>query len=319
MSEHASALERLQEEELLQARPKIYIDDRTRYVVRQLFTRPTSLAGIILIVFFAVIALFAPKLAPPVADDPMVMPRDGYRAEPQTPSAEHPFGTTEGQYDVYYGVIWGTRTAFRVGLIITGATMLLGLTVGSVAAYYGGAIDDVLMRIVEIVQAFPFLLAALTLASILRARIGAGLAAAMIALIVFGWPSYARLIRGDILAVKERDYVVAARAIGASDMRILFRHILPNAIFPTLVIASMDIGSYVLSFAALSFLGLGAEPGYADWGQMISFARNWIPALARYSHILVYPGIAILLFVMGWNLVGDAFRDIIDPRLAGSR
>jgi peptide/nickel transport system permease protein len=319
MSEHASALERPQEEELLQARPKIYIDDRTRYVVRQLFTRPTSLAGIILIVFFAVIALFAPKLAPPVADDPMVMPRDGYRAEPQTPSAEHPFGTTEGQYDVYYGVIWGTRTAFRVGLIITGATMFLGLTVGSVAAYYGGTIDDILMRIVEIVQAFPFLLAALTLASILRARLGAGLAAAMLALIAFGWPSYARLIRGDILAVKQRDYVVAARAIGASDMRILFRHILPNAIFPTLVIASMDIGSYVLSFAALSFLGLGAEPGYADWGQMISFARNWIPALARYSHILVYPGIAILLFVMGWNLVGDAFRDIIDPRLAGSR
>jgi peptide/nickel transport system permease protein len=319
MSEHASTLERAQEEELLQARPKIYIDDRTRYVIRQLFTRPTSLAGIILIVFFAVIALFARQLAPPTTDDPMVMPRDGYRAEPQTPSAEHPFGTTEGQYDVYYGVIWGTRTAFRVGLIITGATMFLGLTVGSVAAYYGGTIDDILMRIVEIVQAFPFLLAALTLASILRARLGAGLAAAMLALIAFGWPSYARLIRGDILAVKQRDYVVAARAIGASDMRILFRHILPNAIFPTLVIASMDIGSYVLSFAALSFLGLGAEPGYADWGQMISFARNWIPALARYSHILVYPGIAILLFVMGWNLVGDAFRDIIDPRLAGSR
>jgi peptide/nickel transport system permease protein len=319
MSEHASTLERAQEEELLQAQPKIYVDDRTRYVIRQLFTRPTSLAGIILIVFFAVIALFARQLAPPATDDPMVMPRDGYRAEPQTPSAEHPFGTTEGQYDVYYGVIWGTRTAFRVGLIITGATMFLGLTVGSVAAYYGGTIDDILMRIVEIVQAFPFLLAALTLASILRARLGAGLAAAMLALIAFGWPSYARLIRGDILAVKERDYVVAARAIGASDMRILFRHILPNAIFPTLVIASMDIGSYVLSFAALSFLGLGAEPGYADWGQMISFARNWIPALARYSHILVYPGIAILLFVMGWNLVGDAFRDIIDPRLAGSR
>jgi peptide/nickel transport system permease protein len=141
----------------------------------------------------------------------------------------------------------------------------------------------------------------------------------MVALIVFGWPTYARLIRGDILVIKEQDYVTAARAIGARDMRILFRHILPNAIFPTLVIASMDIGSYVLSFAALSFLGLGAEPGYADWGQMISFARNWIPALARYPHILVYPGIAILLFVMGWNLVGDAFRDIIDPRLAGSR
>lgn len=298
----------------------IHIGDRTRYVVRQLFTRPTSLAGIIILATFIVIAIAAPLLAPPENPNrPMQIPRDGYRSEPQAPSAEHILGTTEGQYDVYYGVIWGTRTAFRVGLLITGTTMLIGLGVGSLAAYYGGAVDDVLMRIVEIVQAFPFLLAALTLAAILRARLGVGLAAAMLALIAFGWPTYARLIRGDILVTKEQDYVTAARAVGASDFRILFRHIIPNAIFPTLVIASMDIGSYVLSFAALSFLGLGADPGYADWGQMISFARNWIPALARYPHILIYPGLAILLFVMGWNLIGDAFRDIIDPRLSGSR
>jgi peptide/nickel transport system permease protein len=298
----------------------IHIGDRTQYVIRQLFTRPTSLAGIIILLAFIVIAVGAPVLAPPENPDrPMQIPRDGYRSEPQAPSAEHIFGTTEGQYDVYYGVIWGTRTAFRVGLLITGATMLIGLAVGSLAAYYGGAVDDILMRIVEIVQAFPFLLAALTLAAILRARLGVGLAAAMLALIAFGWPTYARLIRGDILVTKEQDYVTAARAVGASDFRILFRHIIPNAIFPTLVIASMDIGSYVLSFAALSFLGLGADPGYADWGQMISFARNWIPALAKYPHILIYPGLAILLFVMGWNLIGDAFRDIIDPRLSGSR
>jgi peptide/nickel transport system permease protein len=298
----------------------IHIGDRTRYVIRQLFTRPTSLAGIIILLAFIVIAVGAPVLAPPENPDrPMQIPRDGYRSEPQAPSSEHIFGTTEGQYDVYYGVIWGTRTAFRVGLLITGATMLIGLAVGSLAAYYGGAVDDILMRIVEIVQAFPFLLAALTLAAILRARLGVGLAAAMLALIAFGWPTYARLIRGDILVTKEQDYVTAARAVGASDFRILFRHIIPNAIFPTLVIASMDIGSYVLSFAALSFLGLGADPGYADWGQMISFARNWIPALAKYPHILIYPGLAILLFVMGWNLIGDAFRDIIDPRLSGSR
>lgn len=298
----------------------IRIGDRTRYVIRQLFTRPTSLAGIIILVVFILIAIGAPILAPPVNPDrPMQIPRDGYRSEPEAPSAEHIFGTTEGQYDVYYGVIWGTRTAFRVGLLITGATMMIGLVVGSLAAYYGGAVDDILMRIVEIVQAFPFLLAALTLAAILRARLGVGLAAAMLALIAFGWPTYARLIRGDILVAKGQDYVTAARAVGASDFRILFRHIIPNAIFPTLVIASMDIGSYVLSFAALSFLGLGADPGYADWGQMISFARNWIPALARYPHILIYPGLAILLFVMGWNLIGDAFRDIIDPRLSGSR
>jgi peptide/nickel transport system permease protein len=298
----------------------IYIPGRTRYVVRQLLTRPTSLAGIVLVVFFIIVALAAPILAPPAdPDNPMIIPHDGYRAEPQPPSAEHPLGTTERQYDVYYGLIWGTRTAFRVGLIITGATMSIGLIMGSLAAYYGGILDDVCMRIVEIVQAFPFLLAALTLASVLRSRLGLGMMAGTIALIVFGWPVYARLIRGDILVVKQQDYVVAARAIGASDMRILFRYIIPNAIFPTLVIASMDIGSYVLTFAALSFLGLGAEPGYADWGQMISFARNWIPALATYPHIVLYPGIAILLFVMGWNLIGDAFRDIIDPRLTGSR
>jgi peptide/nickel transport system permease protein len=320
MTEQATALAGTARQPKQQTFFGIYIGDRTRYVIRQLFTRPTSLAGIIILVTFIVIAVAAPVLAPPENPNrPMQIPRDGYRSEPQAPSAEHIFGTTEGQYDVYYGVIWGTRTAFRVGILITGATMLIGLTVGSLAAYYGGAVDDVLMRIVEIVQAFPFLLAALTLAAILRARLGVGLAAAMLALIAFGWPTYARLIRGDILVTKAQDYVTAARAVGASDFRILFRHIIPNAIFPTLVIASMDIGSYVLSFAALSFLGLGADPGYADWGQMISFARNWIPALARYPHILIYPGLAILLFVMGWNLIGDAFRDIIDPRLSGSR
>lgn len=298
---------------------RIYVDDRTRYVVRQLFTRPTSVAGIILVAFFAAIAIAAPLLAPPQGPDPFVIPRDGFRSEPRTPTQEHIFGTTEGQYDLYYGIIWGTRTAFRVGLIITGATLIVGLIIGSIAGYYGGALDDVLMRIVEIVMAFPFLLAAITLAAVLRARMGQGLIAAMVALIVFGWPTYARLIRGDILTVKERDYILAARAIGASDFYILFRYVIPNAIFPTLVVASMDIGTYVLSFAALSFLGLGAEPGYADWGQLISFARNWIPALDRYWHIITFPGIAILLFVMGWNLIGDAFRDIIDPRLSGSR
>jgi peptide/nickel transport system permease protein len=119
--------------------------------------------------------------------------------------------------------------------------------------------------------------------------------------------------------VKERDYILAARGIGVKNSRILLRHIIPNAIFSTMVTASMDIGSYVLNFAALSFLGLGAQVGYADWGQLISFARNWIPALARHWHIVVFPGGAILLFVLGWNLMGDALRDVLDPRMQGSR
>jgi len=294
--------------------------ERVGYVLRQLLRRPTSIAGIVLLLGFIAVAVLAPVLAPPAdPQDPYSIPHTGYRPEPNLPDSEHIFGTTERQYDVFYGVIWGTRTAFRVGLIITLATLTIGLSVGSLAAYYGGWLDNVLMRIVEIVQAFPFLLAALTLASVLRGRMGSGLTAGIAALIVFGWPAYARLIRGDILTVRTRDFTLAARAIGAKDQRILTRHILPNAIFPTLVYASMDIGSYVLSFAALSFLGLGADVGYADWGQMISFARNWISSLATYPHIVLYPGMAILLFVLAWNLIGDAFRDIIDPRLRGSR
>ena len=289
--------------------------------LRRYFRSPASLLGLALVLMFVFIAIAAPVLAPPRPNqrDPYQIPKDGFGMQPKPPSKAHPFGTTEGQYDIYYGVVWGTRTAFQVGLIITACTVLIGMVVGSVAAFYGGWVDEGLMRITEIFMAFPFLLAALTMAAVLQARLGRGLVAGMIALIVFGWTTYARLIRGDILSVKQRDYVLAARAIGAGDFRVLTRHIIPNAIYPMMVTASMDIGSYVLAFAALSFLGLGAEVGYADWGQLISFARNWIPSLSRHWYIVVFPGMAILLFVLGWNLMGDALRDALDPRLRGTR
>lgn len=291
--------------------------------LRQFFRNPTSVAGLVILIGFVIIAIAAPVLAPPQGArgqrDPYRIPRDGFGAEPKPPSEKHPFGTTGGQYDIYYGIIWGTRTAFKVGIVTTSLTLVIGLLIGSIAAYYGGWVDEVLMRIVEIFQAFPFLLAAITLSAILQAKLGRGLLTAMMALVAFGWTGYARIIRGDILAVKQRDYVLAARAVGVRDRRILLRHIIPNAIFPTMVIASMRIGDYVLSFAGLSFLGLGTEIGYSDWGQMISFARDWIPVLSNYWYIIVYPGMAIVLFVLAWNLVGDAFRDILDPRLQGSR
>jgi peptide/nickel transport system permease protein len=286
--------------------------------VRRLITDPLSFTGLVILSFFIFVALAAPYLAPPeFPHEPYRMPRDGYRTEPQPPCEEHPFGTTEGQYDIYYGVVWGTRTAFKVGIIITGVTLMIGLIIGTLAAYYGGWVDEILMRVVETFQAFPFLLAAITMAAVLRSKAPQlqGIYTGMIAIIAFAWTTYARLIRGDILSIKEREYVMAARIVGASDMRIMLRHILLNAIYPTLVVASMDVGSYVLTFSALSFLGLGAEFGYADWGQMLSFARNWIPVLGRYWYIITYPGMAILLFVLGWNLIGDAFRDILDPKL----
>jgi peptide/nickel transport system permease protein len=293
----------------------------TPKMLKQLFTNPLSLSGILLILFFVAVAVLAPLIAPPPprARDPYNMPRLGYSAEPKPPSEEAIFGTTEGQYDIYYGVVWGTRTAFKAGLIVSAATLLIGVTIGTVAAFYGGLVDETLMRIVEIFQAFPFLLAAITMAAVLQPKLGRGIWTPIVALVAFGWTTYARLIRGEILSVREREYVMAARVTGVSDLGIIVRHVIPNAIFPTMVVASMDIGTYVLAFAALSFLGVGVQPGYSDWGQIIAFARNWIPVLADYWFIIVFPGTAITLYVLGWNLLGDAFRDILDPRMRGRR
>ena len=309
-------------------------------IVMGLLKTPASIMGFVLIGFFVFVAIFAPVIAPPVnPKDPYKIPRDGFKSQPQpmgslwkvkppplpfwwepimgTDRWTHILGTSQGQYDVFYGIVWGTRTAFRTGLIVTIATFLIGVIVGSVAAYYGGGVDNVLMRIVDIFLTLPFILAALILATILTPRIGKSLYPSIIALIAFGWMTYARVIRGDILSIKERDYIMAARVIGVKDSRILFRHIIPNAVFPTLVLASLAVGDVVLSFAALSFLGIGTEVGYADWGQVLSFARNWITSLDQYWYIIVWPGLALVLYVMGFNLVGDALRDVLDPRMRG--
>jgi len=310
-------------------------------ILRGIFTNPLSIIGFSLIMFFMLVAIFAPQIAPPLEGtrDPYKILRDGYSPYPKEPGADwnkkapeltglyttltgkdhwvHLFGTASGGWDLFYGVVWGTRTAIKVGVIIEGITLLLGILIGCLAGFYGGIIDTIIMRITEIFQTFPFILSAMTLSAMLTPIIGKGLWPATIALIVFGWMSYSRLIRGDILSVRERDYVMAARVIGAKDSRIMFQHIVPNAIYPTLVVASLDIGTVVVSFAALSFLGIGTEVGYADWGQLVSFARDWIPQLSKYWWILIYPGIALVLFVLGWNLVGDALRDIMDPRMRG--
>jgi peptide/nickel transport system permease protein len=316
MATMTSTISETQHMDAVRPRPRGRAPDWVRILLRN----PVSIAGVLIVLAFASVAVLAPVLAPPPDPTaPFQIPRDGYQAQPSPPSAKHPFGTTQGQYDIFYGVVWGTRTAFEIGLVVTGTTVLIGGSLGAVSAYVGGWVDEVIQRFVEIVLAFPFLLAALTLATVLIPKFHNGLVSGMIALIAFGWPGYARLIRGDVLAVKERDYVLAARAVGVPGWRILLRHILPNAIYSLLVVGSLDIGTYVLTFAALSFLGLGAEQGYADWGQLLSFARNWIPDLARFWYIVVYPGAALLLFVLGWNLIGDAFRDALDPKMRGYR
>jgi peptide/nickel transport system permease protein len=309
-------------------------------ILRGVIRNPLSVAGITLIAFFFIVAAAAPLIAPPVSNsDPYMIARDGFIQNPLPPMSTwtynppalpfwwktitgldhwvHLFGTASGAWDIFYGVVWGTRTAIEVGVIVEGITLLIGILIGSISSFYGGWVDNLLMRITEIFMAFPYIMAALTLSAILTPVIGKGIWPATIAIVAFSWMSYARLIRSDILSVRERDYVMAVRVVGAKDARILLRHIIPNAIYPTLVLASMDIGTVVVSFAALSFLGIGTETGYADWGQLISFAHNWIPSLSTYWYMVVYPGMALVLFVLGWNLVGDALRDIMDPRMRG--
>lgn len=309
-------------------------------IVTGLLKTPASILGFILIALFIFIGLAAPIIIPPTTpNDPYKIPRDGFSPNPKPMGSEwnrnapplpfwyepvmksdkwvHILGTSTGQYDILYGLVWGTRTAFRTGLIVVLTTFLVGIIVGSVSGYYGGLVDNIIMRIVDIFLTLPFILAALILAAVITPRFGKSLLPAIIALVTFGWMGYARIIRGDILSIKERDYIMAARVIGVKDSRILFRHIIPNAIFPTLVLASLAIGDVVLSFAALSFLGIGTELGYADWGQVLSFARNWITSLNQFWYIIVWPGLTLVLFVMGWNLVGDALRDVLDPRMRG--
>jgi peptide/nickel transport system permease protein len=308
-------------------------------ILTGLLKTPASVIGFILIFFFVLIAIFAPVIIPPVSSDPYKIPRDGFSNEPKPMGSEwkknvpdipfwytpltgktqwvHLLGTAQGQYDIFYGIIWGTRTAFRTGFIVVLATFIIGVLVGSISAYYGGLIDNILMRIVDVFLTLPYILAALIFAAVLTPTLGRTLWPPIIAITAFGWMTYSRVIRGDILSIKQRDYVLAARVAGVKDGRILFRHILPNAIFPVMVLASLGIGDVVSSFAALSFLGIGSPLGYADWGQLLSFARNWITSLQHYWYIVVWPGLTLMFFVMGWNLVGDAVRDVLDPRMRG--
>lgn len=308
---------------------------------------PLALSGAIIVFTFVLVALFAPVLTDlgrgclrdlglsastqydyrnPVKpafwraifaapETCYTIPRVGFSPVPQ-PAAESGtlLGTTSGGYDIYYGIIWGTRTAFQIGVLVVGISMVVGLIIGSISAYFGGWIDNVLMRFTDIVISVPALVLALVMVMVL----GKSITNLMIAIAVVSWPNYARVLRGDVLRVKEQDYVQSARALGRRGFGIIAKHVLPNAIGPLLVIASLDIGAIVLTAATLSFLGMGTDPGYADWGQMISFARNWILGPPgdpfRFFFVSFWPGIIIVLFVLGWNLLGDAFRDVLDPR-----
>ena len=285
-------------------------------MIKRLMRNPSAVLGFSLLIFFTIIAIIAPIICPPQSYDPYMIPIVTWDKTPQPPTAEHPFGVIDGR-DIFYGVIWGTRTAFKVGLIVTLTSTVIGLLIGSIAGYFGGWLDEILMRITDIFLSIPYILAAI----VVTAFLGMGLNKVMISLVMFGWMATARLIRGNILQVREEQYVLAARALGVNDYLVILKHVLPNTIFPVIIQATMRIGSLVITAAALSFLGLGAPVGYADWGSLLNFARNWLLGASgeafKYWYAIVYPGIAMVLFVLAWNLVGDALRDVFDPRLRG--
>lgn len=303
---------------------------------------PLAVVGLLVVLAFVLTAIFAPVLtnvgrnclrdlglsaatqydyknptkavfwrtmfAPP--ESCFTIPRVGFSNVPRdAETSETLLGTTSGGYDIYYGLIWGTRTAFKIGLIVVGISLLAGLIIGSLSGYIGGVFDNVLMRFTDIVISLPSLVIAMVVVMVL----GNSISNIMFAIAVVAWPSYARLMRGEVLRVKEEDYVTSAKALGRRSLGVIFRHVLPNAIGPLIIVASLDIGSIVLTAAALSFLGLGnPDPSTPEWGKMLADAQRYIeisPGLA------IYPATAIIVTAFGFTLLGEAMREALDPKL----
>ena len=287
-----------------------------KFTLYRIFRNPSAIIGVVLLFIFITIAVLAPYIAPPkYKHRPYMMPHKGYSMTPQPPGEGRIFGTTSGQYDIFYGAVWGTRTAFRIGIIVVLSAFVIGAVFGIVAGYYGGLVDEIIMRLVDVFFAIPFTILAMAFV----VAFGRGLNSIVIALILVVWRRYARVMRAGVLSVRDQDYILAAKSMGVSDIKIMLRHVFPNAVYPVMVIAFMDAGSIVITAAFLSFIGLGAPIGYADWGQMLAMARNYIVGPAgeplKYWYTIFFPGTFMILFVVAWNLFGDAIRDAFDPKL----
>lgn len=271
----------------------------------QAFRRdPLAVISLVVIIFFILAAIFAPSLTP--------YPEQG-RGTPnilekfQPPSRTHPLGTDYLGRDVWARLLFGGRSSLSIGFLVVFAASVIGIPLGAIAGYYGGWIDDILMRITDIFLAFPPLLLAIAIA----AALGASFVNAMIAIAFTWWPWYARLVRAQTLSLREEYFIEAARSIGVSDANIIVRHILPNVLTPVLVQVTMDIGSAILTGAAISFIGLGIQPPAPEWGKMISTGRIYFIERPWFAGSA---GAAIFLVTLAFNLLGDAVRDVVDPR-----
>lgn len=271
-------------------------------LTRQLRKHWTGFLGLVILILLVLAAVFAPILAP-AGPTQIVLPN-----KLLPPSLAHPFGTDDLGRDVLSRVIYGGRISLASGASVVLLAMLLGVALGLVAGYWGGVIDGVVMRVSDVFLSFPRLVLAMAIA----ASLGAGLINGMIAVALSWWPWYARLVRSQMLSLKQADFVTAASSIGASHGRIIMRHLLPNIIGLIAVQSSLDLGYAILFTASLSFIGLGAQPPTPEWGAMISQGRNYMLTHWWYP---TFPGLAIFVAVLGANLFGDTLRDILDPRL----
>ncbi|HKX75073.1 MAG TPA: ABC transporter permease [Acidimicrobiia bacterium] len=279
-------------------------------VAGEVLKNPTTVLGLVIIIALLAIAVFAPLITAPNQPDPYQMPRDwgALNEPPGTPG--HPLGTTSTGGDVWYGVVWGSRTSLQLSLIVVGITVTVGIIMGSLAGFIGGKIDEILMRLVDVLLAIPELIFALAIAAVLGPSFGN----IIFALAVVFWVKYARIIRGQIIHVKQNEYVDAARAIGDSKVRIYLKDILPNSITPVVVQATMDMGHIVLVGATLSFIGL-AEAGLAEWGVLVSEGQAGISSGRWWAS--TFPGAMVFLWALAFNLFGDGLRDVLDPRTEG--
>ncbi len=287
-----------------------------RLTMRRLFRQRSAVVGFILLVILVGSAIFAPIIAPYNPEQPLigienVTKRQGpcihlLGCPPDNP--QHIMGVDGNFRDVFSRIIYGTRISLSVGLLTVSFAVLVGTFLGAISGYAGGLIDNIIMRVLDVVLAFPFLLLAIAIVSVL----GPGLTNAMLAIAVISIPTYARVTRASVLSVREMDFIEASRALGASSRQILFGRILPNALPPLIVVATLGIATAILDTAALSFIGLGAQPPTPEWGSMLAIERNQVFSA---PHLVFFPGLAIMFTVLAFNLLGDGLRDALDPRL----
>ncbi len=259
-----------------------------------------ALTGLAIIALLSLTAILAPWIAPHNPMEPDLPNRL------HSPGKEYPLGTDHMGRCLLSRLIFGTRITLQVGITVVGITSLVGVILGAISGYYGGLIDEIIMRTADVLLAFPGIILALVIAGIM----GPSLFSILFALSLIGWTSYARLVRGAVLSVKERDYVEAIRSLGASDIRIIIHHIMPNVMASVVVVATLGMAHVILAAAALSFLGLGVQPPAAEWGSMLNAGR---PFLRTAPHTTIFPGLAIMITVLAFNFLGDGLRDALDP------